>query len=106
MLLGWEKLGNPDVPLIFHGLQGEHMREANSPSWFNPYEVDQVVKYCQSLVGFRGLSAQQIGVITPYRKQVEKIRLALKSKGAEFRNVTVGSCEQFQGAVIYFNSDM
>lgn len=97
MFLGWDMLCNPVVPLIFHGMQGEHMREGNSPSWFNPYEVDQVVAYCLSLVGFRGLSPQQIGVIAPYRKQVEKIRVALKSKGPSFENITVGSCEQFQG---------
>jgi putative helicase MOV10L1 len=100
-LLGWKDLPNPNVPLLFHGIQGEHMREGNSPSWFNPHEVSQVVEYCHSLVGFRGLSPEQIGIIAPYRKQCEKVRLALKSKGPLFEKITVGSCEQFQGTSLH-----
>jgi superfamily I DNA and/or RNA helicase len=37
----------------------------------------------------------EIGVITPYRKQVEKIRKMLNS--AKFEGVSVGSAEEFQG---------
>ena len=48
------------------------MREGNSPSWFNPVEAVQVVKYVQALVsGDNHLTFDDIGVITPYRKQVD-----------------------------------
>lgn len=40
------------------------------------------------------LTQKEIGVITPYRKQVEKVRKAL---GKEYKNVMVGSVEEFQG---------
>ena len=53
-------------------VQGEDMREGNSPSWFNPQEAVLVMKYLQSVVnnGFYALTFDDIGIITPYRKQV------------------------------------
>jgi len=42
-----------------------------------------------------GLTLDQIGVVTPYRKQVERLRTHLKAKGSEL--VKVGSVEEFQG---------
>ena len=52
--------------------QGEDLREGNSPSWFNPVETVQVVRYLQSILGCDNskVSPEDIGVITPYRKQV------------------------------------
>jgi len=52
--------------------QGEDMREGSSPSWFNPQEAVLVMKYLQSVVnnGFYTLTFDDIGIITPYRKQV------------------------------------
>ena len=38
----WEGLPRKGFPLVFHGVQGEDMREGNSPSWFNPVEAVQV----------------------------------------------------------------
>lgn len=48
------------------------MREGNSPSWFNAQEAVQVMKYLQSVVNndFYQLTFDDIGIITPYRKQV------------------------------------
>ena len=53
--------------------QGEDMREGNSPSWFNSVEAVQVMMYIKSLVNntTHGLSYDDIGIITPYRKQVK-----------------------------------
>ena len=42
----------------------------------------------------------EIGVISPYRRQVEKIREKLRSKGGEYLKVTVGSTEEFQASVL------
>ena len=41
-LTSWEGLPQKGFPLVFHGVQGEDMREGNSPSWFNPVEAVQV----------------------------------------------------------------
>ncbi|XP_030741530.2 RNA helicase Mov10l1 [Echinops telfairi] len=96
-LLGWEKLPRKDFPLIFHGVRGSEAREGRSPSWFNPAEAVQVMRYCCLLS--RSLSCQvaarDIGVITPYRKQVEKIKILLRT--VDLADIKVGSVEEFQG---------
>lgn len=48
------------------------MREGTNPSWFNPSEAVQVMRYCCILAKHvtTSVSAKEIGVITPYRKQV------------------------------------
>ncbi|XP_036167158.1 RNA helicase Mov10l1 [Myotis myotis] len=96
-LLGWEKLPKKGFPLVFHGVRGSEAREGRSPSWFNPAEAVQVMRYSCLLA--RSLcsqvSAQDIGVITPYRKQVEKIKILLRN--VDLMDIKVGSVEEFQG---------
>ncbi|XP_057598035.1 RNA helicase Mov10l1 isoform X2 [Hippopotamus amphibius kiboko] len=96
-LLGWEKLPRKGFPLVFHGVRGSEAREGRSPSWFNPAEAVQAMRYCCLLA--RSASSQvstaDIGVITPYRKQVEKIKILLRN--VDLMAVKVGSVEEFQG---------
>ncbi|XP_070803218.1 RNA helicase Mov10l1 [Pituophis catenifer annectens] len=96
-LLGWEKLPKKGFPLIFHGMRGMEMREGSNPSWFNPTEAVQVMRYCCLLV--KGIdcsvSGKDIGVVAPYRKQVEKITVLLRS--VDLPDIKVGSVEEFQG---------
>ncbi|KAH0520669.1 putative RNA helicase SDE3 [Microtus ochrogaster] len=96
-LLGWEKLPRKGFPLIFHGVRGNEAREGRSPSWFSPAEAVQVMRYCCLLA--RNVSSQvsskDIGVITPYRKQVEKIKILLRN--VDLTDIKVGSVEEFQG---------
>ncbi|XP_077977756.1 uncharacterized protein LOC144433319 [Glandiceps talaboti] len=97
-LCQWNELPNKEgFPILFHGIKGDDLREGNSPSWFNPVEAVQVMKYLKSLLcnDVRPLKYSDIGVITPYRKQVEKIRLLIDSLGME--DIKVGSVEEFQG---------
>uniref|UniRef100_A0A3Q3VUE4 RNA helicase n=1 Tax=Mola mola TaxID=94237 RepID=A0A3Q3VUE4_MOLML len=88
----WEYLPRKGFPLIFHGVMGKDEREANSPSFFNVSEIEVLVDYLTKLIETQGkkgipkLSAKDIGIITPYRKQVEKIQ-----------KLKVGSVEEFQG---------
>lgn len=51
------------------------MREGTSPSWFNPMEAVQVVKYVQAILSrFKeNITVDDIGIVTPYRKQVRVI---------------------------------
>lgn len=63
-------------PVIFHGVMGKDEREANSPSFFNVSEVEVLISYLKKLLlshgkkGIPKLSATDIGIIAPYRKQV------------------------------------
>jgi superfamily I DNA and/or RNA helicase len=41
------------------------------------------------------LKVDEIGIITPYQRQAQKIRLALEMQG--FKDLKVGSVETFQG---------
>jgi superfamily I DNA and/or RNA helicase len=97
--VAWEHLPRRKFPIVFHGVEGEDMREANSPSWFNPEEVQYVKMYVDLLV----METQQnrckpedIGIITPYHKQAQKIRFLLTAHG--YDGCKVGSVEEFQGS--------
>ncbi|XP_059581888.1 RNA helicase Mov10l1 isoform X1 [Alligator mississippiensis] len=96
-LLGWERLPRKGFPLIFHGMKGNETREEHNPSWFNPTEAVQVMRYCCLLAKnvSNAVSVSDIGVITPYRKQVEKIRFLLRN--VDLMDIKVGSVEEFQG---------
>ncbi|XP_034724950.1 putative helicase mov-10-B.1 [Etheostoma cragini] len=104
----WEHLPKKGFPLIFHGVMGKDEREANSPSFFNVSEIEVLVDYLTKLIETQGkkglpkLSAKDIGIIAPYRKQVEKIQKALKSvpalkRWSDLTDLKVGSVEEFQG---------
>uniref|UniRef100_A0AAZ3QYG9 RNA helicase n=1 Tax=Oncorhynchus tshawytscha TaxID=74940 RepID=A0AAZ3QYG9_ONCTS len=104
----WEYLPQKNFPVVFHGVAGRDEREATSPSFFNVAEIEVLMDYLKKLLqgqGKRGLatiSPKDIGIIAPYRKQVEKIRKALKTlekdfKSASIKDLKVGSVEEFQG---------
>lgn len=88
-------LPNQEFPVLFMGIQGFDEREGNNPSWFNRIEASKVVEIISSLIIDKGLSEEEIGVIAPYRQQVQKIRMALEN--LNLLNIKVGSVEQFQG---------
>ena len=91
--------GKGSLPIIFHSVVGRDEREERSPSWFNIDEAKIVNQYCSFLIdekypGYRP-GPIDIGIISPYRKQVEKIRTLVRPR---FSNeVKVGSVEEFQG---------
>ncbi|XP_060912677.1 putative helicase mov-10-B.2 isoform X2 [Labrus mixtus] len=103
----WQHLPKQDFPLIFHGVTGVDAREASSPSFFNVAEVEVLMSYVRKLLETQGksqgtLAPSDIGIIAPYRKQVQKIRKALEKVGKEFTfkdmsGLKVGSVEEFQG---------
>jgi hypothetical protein len=94
----WEVLPNQDqFPIILHGVIGVDIQEGTSPSWFNPTEAILVYDYIEKLSKYKisGFDLNQVGVISPFRKQVEKIRTLLR--GRSRGKVKVGSVEDFQG---------
>uniref|UniRef100_A0A8C5DEA3 RNA helicase n=1 Tax=Gouania willdenowi TaxID=441366 RepID=A0A8C5DEA3_GOUWI len=105
---GWEHLPEENFPVIFHGVTGIDQREASSPSFFNVAEVEVLMDYVKKLMQTNGkkgmgtISPRDIGIIAPYRKQVQKIRKGLEKVGKDLRlnnmdAVKVGSVEEFQG---------
>ena len=61
--------------MYFEGLCGSDVRENTSPSFFNPEEAAIVLRYVKELKNARGipLKMEEIGIISPYHKQVRKI---------------------------------
>jgi len=95
----WEHLPKRGFPVIFHGIEGEDMREMHSPSWFNPDEVQQVLIYVNLLLKDTKKSKckpEEVGIVAPYHRQVQKIRRLLDKHG--YFDVKVGSVEEFQGS--------
>ncbi|NWT40164.1 SDE3 helicase, partial [Chroicocephalus maculipennis] len=105
----WDELPKKGFPIIFHGVCGEDCREGTSPSFFNTAEIEVLVHYLKKLLQSRGkggcpsVSPKEVGIISPYRKQVEKIRKAITSLDPVLRTLQdikllkVGSVEEFQG---------
>lgn len=85
----------PDFPVFFHGVRGRAQKEGSCPSWFNPSEVVQVTRYLQRAFGPWGLLPEQVGVVTPYRKQAQKLRCLMDS--LDLPHCKLGSAEEFQG---------
>lgn len=73
-LSDWEVLPKKGCPVIFHGVIGQDMREERSPSFFNAEEASEVLKYVTKLLtekrGGYKVKPSDIGIISPYRKQV------------------------------------
>ncbi|KAL3280167.1 hypothetical protein HHI36_017667 [Cryptolaemus montrouzieri] len=84
----------------FCAVSAKERREGRSPSYFNPAEADMALKYVITLVHLKfhpdfQVKPSDIGIITPYIRQVYKIKLLLQAHG--LNDVEVGSTESFQG---------
>ncbi|XP_029361567.1 putative helicase mov-10-B.2 [Echeneis naucrates] len=105
----WEHLPpkGQGFPVIFHAVNGKDEREASSPSFFNRDEVEVLMGYLKKVLQTQGkkghgtISPKDIGIIAPYRKQVQKIRQALckvaKDLKMDLKWLKVGCVEEFQG---------
>ena len=63
------------TPLVFYGVQGREVQDANSISYYNMSEVQEVVERVEDLYSrwpeeWGEPSAKEIGVVTPYYDQV------------------------------------
>ncbi|KAG8450910.1 hypothetical protein GDO86_003254 [Hymenochirus boettgeri] len=102
----WEHLPKKGFPVIFHGVLGKDEREEKSPSFFNTLEIQELMSYIEALLKTQGkkglakITPKEIGIISPYRKQVEKIRKAVKKTFGHISRINdlkIGSVEEFQG---------
>ena len=104
-------LPNPDFPMIFHQAYGEKtiLPEMNeSPSLRNHDEVNIVMKYVNLLVRELKIPKDDIGIISPYRGQIDSIKKRLVKeglcppdrlgqKGTATNSIRLGTVETFQG---------
>lgn len=81
---------DPNLPVVFLHVEGEEVLEKDG-SRFNEVEVDIIKKIVSELKGL-GVKSEQIGVITPYRAQRNRIKEALKDDDLE-----VNTVDSFQG---------
>lgn len=96
--IGNDFLPNPMFPIIFDQMKGSC--KPNESSFVNMEEADAVVGYIVRLSRVmlkngHQLTQQDIGVVTPYSKQVQLIRDECSKKG--FSEIMIGSAEVFQG---------
>ncbi|GAA5938319.1 uncharacterized protein JCM15063_000700 [Sporobolomyces koalae] len=98
----WSTLPNPHFPILFHHSEGEDFEVEEGSSFYNPSEIALVVELVQDLLrdgivrGHGGLRAREVSVISPFREQVWRVRLALRKVG--LGDVDVGNVEALQGA--------
>ena len=104
-LCAWPSFPQKDFPLLFHHINGKEQREKCSPSWCNLDEMALILTYVRELLEWKrgAVLPRDIGIISPYHRQVQQIRMALHTmfeqlgRDAEWRDLKVGSCEEFQG---------
>uniref|UniRef100_A0A6P4EER3 RNA helicase n=1 Tax=Drosophila rhopaloa TaxID=1041015 RepID=A0A6P4EER3_DRORH len=79
---------------FFFGITGENRQEADSPSWFNSQEVTEV--FLMTIALYRAnVTPEQIGILTPYLKQVKMLRNMFI--GTDVAMPKIGTVEEFQG---------
>lgn len=69
----------------------------NSHSPFNRAEIAVVISYVKKLLEFndRNITENDIGIISPYKKQSEEIQIECTANG--WTNIQTGAVEIFQG---------
>lgn len=90
----WLDLLKVNHPLVFNTIKGKDRREFLTPSWFNPNEAIACIGYVNRLYR-AGLRPEQLGIITPYRRQIEKLNLLFES--CKLNPCKIGTMEEFQG---------
>ncbi|XP_077973310.1 putative helicase mov-10-B.1 [Styela clava] len=93
-LCSWGERPQKYFPVIFHGVRGKDEQNEKSPSFFNSKEVKIVKQYVENLLSDRRhrVKPEEIGIIAPYRSQVQKIRKEIKQA-----EIKIESVEEFQG---------
>lgn len=88
---------NPQFPIIFESIRGE-CKQADG-SFYNPDEMKAVLIHIRKLLDCKmtgmGFTDKDIGIVSPYRSQCDRLRTMCKA--AKYDNITVGTAEVFQG---------
>ncbi|KAJ8724040.1 hypothetical protein PYW07_008020 [Mythimna separata] len=81
--------------VVFHGVLSKEQKIGKSPSFFNMMECEIVKRYVKSLVTMHNVPMQDIGIVTPYIRQVYHIKKTLRE--LNFDKIEVGTVEAYQG---------
>ena len=85
-----------DIPILFLHCEGQE-KLSKTKSKFNEEEAKIVVLYIEKLINC-GIDTKDIGVITPYIAQIDKIKSILIQKNIPNRsNLKISSVDAFQG---------
>eukprot|EP01103_Thecamoeba_quadrilineata_P009608 TRINITY_DN1939_c0_g2_i1.p1 TRINITY_DN1939_c0_g2~~TRINITY_DN1939_c0_g2_i1.p1 ORF type:complete len:774 (+),score=120.79 TRINITY_DN1939_c0_g2_i1:41-2362(+) len=99
-LMNWPRLEGAPLPAVFRHIEGVEGQDPDSPSWYNQMEIEAVKQEINCLLEWSAISPGEIGIIAPYRKQVQKIRSWIHSEREqrpELGRICVGTTENFQG---------
>jgi len=104
-ILCWNRFTNPQIPCLFMHVEGVEARDFDSPSFYNVLEKELAIQVVDEFKDFLGLLPEEIGIITPYVKQVHKIKASFHFKMTSTANyqdfnlkkIKVGTVEAFQG---------
>ncbi|KAJ7057940.1 P-loop containing nucleoside triphosphate hydrolase protein [Mycena amicta] len=96
----WSGLPNPRLPLLFIASDSKEECIDERASWYNSGEIKRTVDTITALLAegessTPPLRAAEIGVMSPFREQVWKIRERLRKAGLSA--VDVGRIEDYQG---------
>lgn len=102
-LLNWPNLTNTTIPLLIWHTDGTEDMVDEGSSWFSELELERVVDTVTDLIANSPnfakdapLRPSEISVISPFREQVWKIRIRLRTLG--LGEVNVGRESDMQGA--------
>lgn len=70
----WKYLPQTGFPLIWHCTYGKEKREQDGTSYYNSNEIKHVIFYIDRLLEV-GVKPKEIGVISPYKYQVNFLNL-------------------------------
>lgn len=79
-------------PIVFHCVRDPSKIEFNGTSSYNNLEVIIVKKYVVQLLR-KGFKEQDIGIISPYKAQLSKLRTIL----GKLIDIEIGTAEYYQG---------
>jgi helicase MOV-10 len=91
-----------DCPVVFLHHKSPETREADSPSWCNVNEAHMLISVAFDLHDRHGVLFSDIAIISPYRKQVQKISGILhahseRERSPGVKQINVSTVELFQG---------
>jgi helicase MOV-10 len=71
-LLNIDILPNPDIPIVFYGVEGLDDRVAeDDASWWNGVEASKIADVVDALVTKYRVSLADFGIMAPFREQVK-----------------------------------
>ena len=95
--LGYEDLKGSEFPCVFYSVDGNNDERDTELGFQNTAEAIEVVRVVQKILGSSliTVSTNDLGVVSPYYRQVRLIRNFLRDRG--LGSVRVGSVQDYQG---------